>query len=122
MRHSNHTGFSLLELLLVISLIGILTGILAPSYKTFLQRTRREQAQLEMVNVSSALENYKNKHKTYQGMQLREKKFSYLLKVLSSQNSYTISATPLKQQANDYCGSLTLNELGSKTAKGKNCW
>ena len=44
-------GFSLLELLLVVALIGILAAFAVPTYQTYLQKTRF----MEVVQLSQAI-------------------------------------------------------------------
>jgi len=58
-------GFSLIELLVVISIIGILSAILYANFSEGSAQSRDAQRQSDIRNVQSALELYKNKNGEY---------------------------------------------------------
>ncbi len=49
---SNNKGFSLVELIIVVAIMGVLMGVLAPQYLRFVESTR-EQADASAVNAVS---------------------------------------------------------------------
>jgi len=51
-------GFTLVELMIVIIILAILTGIAVPSYMVLRNRARTAAAQSEMKNIATALEMY----------------------------------------------------------------
>jgi len=58
-------GFTLVELLVVVAVIGILAAIAIPAYLGVQTRTRREAAVTDMQNLASAMELYYQEHNRY---------------------------------------------------------
>jgi type II secretion system protein G len=58
-------GFTLVELMVVIIILAILTGIAIPSYLALRNRARTAAAQSEMKNIATALEVYNADNETY---------------------------------------------------------
>lgn len=55
--HTKTTGFTLIELMIAIAIIGILASIALPSYKHYVQKGSLRAAQADMVALSLAIEN-----------------------------------------------------------------
>ncbi len=58
-------GFTLVELLVVIAVIGILAAIAIPAYLGVQTRTKREAAVTDLQNLASAMELYYQEHNRY---------------------------------------------------------
>ena len=65
MRHQQ--AFTLVELIVVVSIIAILTAIAYPSYASYQIRTQRANAQTEMIDIARNLSNYKLANYNYAG-------------------------------------------------------
>jgi len=69
----NNSGFTLLELLVVVVIIGILAGFVAPNFLDQPENARRTQAEVQVRAISEALEMYKLDNRRYptteQGLQ-----------------------------------------------------
>jgi general secretion pathway protein G len=58
-RHRGDEGFTLLELLVVLAIMGLLAAIVAPQVLKYLGSSRSQTAKVQVQNISSALELYK---------------------------------------------------------------
>ncbi|WP_337880545.1 type IV pilin protein [Rheinheimera sp.] len=135
------TGFSLIELLVAITIVGMLAAIAYPSYTDYVLRGGRaavtacllEQAQF-MEQVYSANLTYASNNgedTTLPDLQCSRDlaaKFSFELSNLDSR-TFTLTASAQGQQANDSCTSFSYNQAGVKTANGSGsadavnaCW
>jgi type IV pilus assembly protein PilE len=52
------SGFTLIELMIVVAIVGILASIALPSYTSYVLKTRRTDAQRELITYAQALERY----------------------------------------------------------------
>ena len=63
-------GFSLIELLIVIAIIGILAGIAYPNYQEYVARARRADAKTVLLENAQFLERFYTQNGTYVGAAL----------------------------------------------------
>ncbi len=127
-----HMGFSLIELMITVSLIGILTAIAYPSYSSYVQDSRRQVAKQVLLESAQKLERYYAQNFNYDGavsngsvtVVTPDASFEdfYTLTATASANSFTLSATPFGSQATDECGTLTLNQANQTTPTDSGCW
>ena len=64
-RRRSHPGFTLVEMLVVIAIIGVLAAILVPTVFSAMQRAKVARITLEEGNIDAALESYKQKYNDY---------------------------------------------------------
>jgi type IV pilus assembly protein PilE len=115
-----YKGFTLIELVIVVSIVSILLVLTLPSYQRQLINTRRSLGVAELLDVMIRQEQYFIDHKRY-----AETLSS--LGFLTSPYAYTLYAVPQLSQAEDrLCGILKLNSMGIKSATGDGpaplCW
>lgn len=60
-----NTGFTLIELMIVVAIIAILAAIAYPSYIEYKIRTNRADVQKEMINIAQQMASYKNTKGTF---------------------------------------------------------
>jgi type IV pilus assembly protein PilE len=128
-------GFSLIELMIAVAIIGILAMIALPSYESYVQRTRRADAKTELSSLAQRLERCFSQFGTYltgTGCSVGNGPFTtpegyYSIAISNrTQTTYTLTATRQGAQTKDSkCGNFTLNHLGVRGATGtlgSACW
>lgn len=137
-RDRSASGFSLIELMIAITVVGILAGIALPSYHSYVMKTRRTDGQAALMTALVKQEQYFLDNKTYAGSMTdlgykadpapTDEGF-YKIQVLAAGatvTTFTLEAVPQGAQATDPCGTLTLTHLGVKGRTGsedlKQCW
>ena len=125
-----NSGFTLIELMIVIVIIGILAAIAYPSYQSALRDSRRSVAEGDLLELSGDMERYYTTNSKYTGASLAFNespqegitKFYDLSVAIPSATAFTLTATPKGAQAGDYCGSLSIDSTDTKIAAVAGCW
>ena len=123
-----YSGFSLLEILIVLSLIGILASVAYPSYVSQVTDGRRADGVTTLLKVAAKQETYYMDTGVYvddmtqlgftsDPMETPEGFYSIDAVVPADGQSFTLMATRIGVQASDdVCGDLVLMNTGIKTA------
>lgn len=131
--HQASRGFSLLEIMIVVAIVGILAGIAFPSYQDSIRKSRRSDATMALSKAQQLQEKYRANNPTYGatvgdiGMSATSDNGYYSIAVSSATASnFTLTATAVagKSQASDTgCTSLTITQVGANaTTAPAACW
>ncbi|MBU2710154.1 type IV pilin protein [Zooshikella harenae] len=61
----NTTGFSLIELMIVVAIIAILAAIAIPSYREYIQRGNKSEAKSKLMELMQVQQKYFTQHLRY---------------------------------------------------------
>lgn len=66
-RRTQHAGFTLIEVMMVVLIVAILAAIAFPSYENFMRRARLENARTDLMSNAQMLERYYSQCHTFTG-------------------------------------------------------
>ena len=126
-------GFTLLELMMVVAIIGILGAIALPQYQDSVRKARRADGTGALLNTANALErcatvNGSYNHANCNGVVPAASTEGYYAIALTAvtPSTFTLTATPQGVQAPDAgdCAAMTLANTGAKTPNPdpNRCW
>lgn len=122
-KHTRSTGFTLIEVLIVVAIIGILSAIALPSYSRNVIKTRRTDVQQVIEGHAQSLERYNTTNGRYVtaasgttcGANAPADTTHYTFVVTCTDNTFTITATPAVGSGQAGDGAQSLQSDGTKT-------
>lgn len=132
--YKKNQGFSLIELMIVVAIIGVIGAIALPAYLDSTRKANRRDAQAYMTEFAQFMErNYSESFKyhlesdgataiTINSYPLPDSVNTHYTPSFTTltATAFTIQVVPKGSQASDSCGTMTLTETGANTPA--NCW
>lgn len=140
---NNIRGFTLIEIMIVVAIVGIIASIALPSYRDSVTRTNRNVAKADLMELQQWME--RNYTLTNRYDQLPDattitidslprkisprsgtKKYDITFLSGPSQTAYTLKATPTSSQSDAACGFLAVSSASVRSVGGtssiSDCW
>lgn len=141
-------GFTLMELMITVAIVGILAAIAFPSYQDSVRKSRRGDAKAALLENAGFMERYYSTNFRYTATAgtagcpalpvqclprevasascSTDSRVYYTIAgtCASSNITFTLTATPKlgSPQASDTCGNLTVDQTGARTPTTSGCW
>jgi type IV pilus assembly protein PilE len=134
-KRKSSQGFTLIELVIAMAIVGILATIAYASYSTQIQHSRRSDALTSVGSISSSLERCYAQAYAYTGCTnaaagiAASQNGYYSIATAVAASTYTVTATPVGGQAGDTsCAVIAVSNSGQSAANSqgvdatKTCW
>lgn len=117
--NAKEQGFTLIELMMVVAIIGILTAIALPQFTEYKMKSRRSEATSALMQIAAQQEQFFMDNRSYSNaVSVTTDNGYYLIEInVPTDYSYTLKATAQGAQADDTaCKIFTLTHEGTKGA------
>lgn len=118
-------GFTLLEIMVTLTIIGILAMAAIPSYRKPVLNVQHHLTKVTLFNLATNLEDYHASYSSYRGFKtlLPEDPY-YKFVIKTTDDQYQLSAIPKTLDKEDSCGTFFLDQDGNEmvSGAGNDCW
>lgn len=128
--HRRSRGFTLIEMVIVLTIAAILASVAVPAYQDQMRASRRTEARETIMSIQAAQERWRSSNTSYAATPAElaqpaaTDNYTYALSA-SSATGYRLVATARARQAGDTaCATIELEVLGAETVYGPAdaCW
>ncbi|NWB97814.1 type IV pilin protein [Pseudomonas gingeri] len=125
------SGFTLIELMIAVVVVGILAAVAYPNYLSYVKKTHRYEIAELISEQAQTLERFYTRNATYVGVTgLSAGNSYYNITSTLAATTFTLTATPStgSMMVGDMCGNYTLDNTGARANPGsvgattKDCW
>lgn len=137
MQRTRHRGFTLIEMMIALVVVGLLSALAYPTYQQQVAKGRRADAKQSLLELSQRMERFYTERGTYVGAALGNTGLypnvssggHYDLSISAQTlDGFTVKATPRGVQVSDACASFLYNQVGDQTVSNDaslsavKCW
>lgn len=135
MRTSRASGFSLIELMVVVAIIGVLASIALPAYNDHMRKVRRAAGTSCLLAAAQRMERFYTTSLAYDAAgtptiadltAICEPEtltfYDVSFAAPTGAKTYSLQAGPTGKQSGDSCGNLGIDQAGVKTPATAGCW
>lgn len=139
--HKQQSGFTLIEIMVVVVIFGVLLAIAIPSYQQHVRKSKRADAKAMLLDLAARQERFFSTQNAYtptlanlgytapfplQVPNATQPNYTVNI-VAANATTFSARAVPTGSQATDPCGTYTINHLGVQAVTGgtmtaAQCW
>lgn len=138
-------GFTLIEVMIVVAVLGILAGVAYPSYRSYIARAARAEVRALMLDIAQKQERYYSSNNSYLAISapptaapsgwvnftgatsMSGRKYNVSVALSGGGTGYTITGAPANGYSETTCGTYTLTHTNARGNSGNSrpsaeCW
>ncbi|SDU20418.1 type IV pilin protein [Halopseudomonas salegens] len=126
------SGFTLIEVMVVVAIVGILAAVAYPAYTEQVKKTRRAEVSSVLLENAHMLERHYTRNGSYEGGQVHglmtqsptSGSAVYSITVTRTEDTYLLEAVAVigGVMEGDTCATYSLDQLGQRTPVNTRCW